>query len=111
MLRLTELRLPLDHSPQALAQAICERLNISADALEHYSVFKRGHDARKRVAIKLVYAVDCTVKDEAAVLARYRAAHPKDNHVQPSPNMEWVPPPLPTGQSWLQSPDTNALLL
>ena len=92
MLRLTELRLPLDHSPQALAQAICERLNISADALEHYSVFKRGHDARKRVAIKLVYAVDCTVKDEAAVLARYRAAHPKDNHVQPSPNMEWVPP-------------------
>ncbi|KAA8427223.1 NAD(P)/FAD-dependent oxidoreductase [Acetobacter pomorum] len=92
MLRLTELRLPLDHSPQALAQAICERLNITQDALEHYSVFKRGHDARKRVAIKLVYAVDCTVRDEAAVLARYRAAHPKDNHVQPSPNMEWVPP-------------------
>lgn len=92
MLRLTELRLPLDHSPQALAHAICERLNISPDALEHYSVFKRGHDARKRVAIKLVYAVDCTVKDEATVLARYRAAHPKDNHVQLSPNMEWVPP-------------------
>ena len=92
MLRLTELRLPLDHLPQALAHAICERLNISPDALEHYSVFKRGHDARKRVAIKLVYAVDCTVKDEATVLARYRAAHPKDNHVQPSPNMEWVPP-------------------
>lgn len=110
MLRLTELRLPLDHSPQALAQAICERLNISPDALEHYSVFKRGHDARKRVAIKLVYAVDCTVKDEAAVLARYRAAHPKDNHVQPSPNMEWVPP-LPMGRNWRQSPDTSALLL
>ncbi|MBO1323625.1 FAD-dependent monooxygenase [Acetobacter sp. TBRC 12305] len=92
MLRLTELRLPLDHAPQALEQAICARLAISPAELEHFSVFRRGHDARRRNAICLVYAVDCAVKDEAAVLARYRGEHPRDSHVQPTPDMRWTPP-------------------
>ena len=92
MLRLTELRLPLDHPPEALEAAIAERLSLAPGALERFSVFKRGHDARKRSAIKLVYTVDCEIKDEAAVLAQYKAAHPKDNHVTIAPNMAWVPP-------------------
>ncbi|MFT8815691.1 NAD(P)/FAD-dependent oxidoreductase [Acetobacter fabarum] len=92
MLRLTELRLPLDHPPEALRQAICERLGIGADALEHYTVFKRGHDARRRSAIWLVYTLDCAVRDEADVLARYRSAHPGNPHVQPAPDMAWHAP-------------------
>ncbi|MFT8589187.1 MAG: NAD(P)/FAD-dependent oxidoreductase [Acetobacter orientalis] len=92
MLRLTELRLPLDHTPEALEAAIYERLSLAPGALERFSVFRRGHDARKRSAIKLVYTLDCVVKDEAAVLASYKAAHPKDSHVALTPDMAWVPP-------------------
>ena len=92
MLRLTELRLPLDHSPDALAKAICDRLAITPEQLEHFSIFRRGHDARRRDAIRLVYTLDCTVSDEAAVLARYREVNPKDPHVQPTPDMAWHAP-------------------
>lgn len=92
MLRLTELRLPLDHPPQALEDAVRERLALAPDELESVSVFRRGHDARRRSAIKLVYTVDCVVKNEAAVLARFQAAHPTNPHVTIAPDMSWRQP-------------------
>ena len=85
MLRLTELKLPLDHSPAELEAAIAERLEIEPTALLRYSVAKRGNDARRKSAIKLVYAIDASVTDEAAVLAR----HAGDAHVRPSPDTSY----------------------
>jgi uncharacterized FAD-dependent dehydrogenase len=82
MLRLTELKLPLDHEPAALEAAIAERLDIEPADLVRYSVVKRGNDARRKSAIKLVYALDVTVADEAAVLAR----HAGDTQVRPAPD-------------------------
>lgn len=82
MLRLTELRLPLDHPPAALTEAICERLGITSEELERYTVARRGNDARKKSAIKLVYSVDVVVNDEAAVLARCA----DDPQVRPTPD-------------------------
>src|SRR3954463_3849985 len=82
MLRLTDLTLPLDHGPDALPGAICERLDIGLEQLERYSVARRGNDARKKSAIKLVYSVDALVHDEAAVLAR----HAGDPHIRPTPD-------------------------
>ena len=70
MLRLTDLKLPLDHAESALADAIRARLGIGADALLGFTVAKRSYDARKRGAIVLIYAVDVEVADEAAVLRR-----------------------------------------
>ncbi|MDF8333839.1 NAD(P)/FAD-dependent oxidoreductase [Novosphingobium cyanobacteriorum] len=88
MLRLTELKLPLDHAPEDLDAAICERLEIPAGDLVRYAVARRGNDARKKNAIKLVYAIDATVRDEAAVLAR----HADDQHVRPAPDTTYRPP-------------------
>ena len=68
MLRITELRLPLDHPEDALRAAIVARLGISAAALKNFSIFKRGYDARKKSAIVLSYTVDCEVDEEAALL-------------------------------------------
>jgi len=82
MLRLTELKLPLDHTALELEAAICARLDIDPAALIRYSVAKRGNDARRKSAIKLVYALDVTVMDEAAVLAR-NMGH---NQVRSSPD-------------------------
>ena len=87
MLRLTELRLPLDHAADALRPAVVARLGIDDAALQAFSVFRRGHDARKKRAIVLVYTVDCTLADEAAVLA----AHPGDPHLRITPDMRYEP--------------------
>ncbi len=70
MLRLTELRLPLDHAAQDVPPAICAALGIAAARLERWTIVKRGNDARRKSAIQLVYAVDVAVSDEGEVLAR-----------------------------------------
>jgi uncharacterized FAD-dependent dehydrogenase len=70
MLRLTELKLPLDHPPGALRDAALARLGAGPDDLLSLSVARRGYDARRRSAVFLVYAVDVALRDEAAILAR-----------------------------------------
>lgn len=88
MIRLSGLALPLDHPPEALPEAICARLGIDRARLRGFTLFKRGNDARKRAAIKLVYTVDVTVDDAEAVLA----AHRDDKDVRPTPDMAYRPP-------------------
>ncbi|MBP6439538.1 MAG: NAD(P)/FAD-dependent oxidoreductase [Thermomonas sp.] len=70
MLRITELKLPLDHDEAALPAAIVARLGIKPDELTAYSVAKRSYDARKRGAIVLIYSVDVDTPREAELLAR-----------------------------------------
>jgi uncharacterized FAD-dependent dehydrogenase len=82
MLRITELRLPLDHADDALRAAILARLGIGAAALHDVSIFKRSYDARKKSAVQLIYTVDCRLADETAVLARLHG----DPHVKPAPD-------------------------
>ena len=85
MLRVTELRLPLEHRDDELRAAIVARLGIGNDALRAFTVFRRGHDARRKAQIVAVYTVDCEVTDEEALLARHRA----DPHVRATPDMRY----------------------
>ena len=82
MLRLTELKLPLGHPPEALREAVLERLGVAAAALRALAVVRRAHDARRKSAVLMVYSVDAEVADEAAVLARHAA----DHRVKPAPD-------------------------
>jgi uncharacterized FAD-dependent dehydrogenase len=82
MLRLTELTLPLHHADEELPAAICKRLRITPRELVRHVVARRAHDARDKTNIKLIYSIDVNVKDEGAVLARFR----KDRNVQQTPN-------------------------
>ena len=61
MLRLTEIKLPLDHAEDDLRAAILSRLGIASDALVRYTIFRRAVDARKRSAIHLIYTLDVEV--------------------------------------------------
>jgi len=70
MLRLTDLKLPLDHDDAALPTAIVARLGIHADELTGYTVAKRSYDARRRGAIVLIYSVDVDTPREADILQR-----------------------------------------
>ena len=83
MIRITELPLPLDYTPEALRQAVVKRLKIrDADLLE-LTLFKRSYDARKKnTGILFICIVDVAVTDEAAVLKRLA----RDRQVGPAPD-------------------------
>jgi uncharacterized FAD-dependent dehydrogenase len=85
MLRLNEVKLPLNHTEDQLPAAILARLEIPAAELLGYTVFKRSYDARKKSAIVLIYALDVAVKDEAALLKRLK----HDMHLMPSPDTSY----------------------
>ena len=70
MVRLTEIKLPLDHSEADLRAAAVQRLEIDAGDLTALAVFRRGYDARRRSAIHLIYTLDVGVRDEAALRRR-----------------------------------------
>ena len=57
MLRLTDIKLPLDHAPDALRAAILKALKLPGDQLVAFQVFKRGHDARNRSAISYIIII------------------------------------------------------
>ena len=85
MIRITELRLPLNHTEDALRPAVLARLKLADADLAQFQVFRRGYDARKRSDIQLVYTLDCTLAeglDEAAVLARFAG----DQQIRPTPD-------------------------
>jgi uncharacterized FAD-dependent dehydrogenase len=85
MLRLTDIKLPLDHPPEAIAEAAAARLKIPPRDLLSCTVFRRAHDARKKSAILLIYSLDVEVKDEPALLKRFA----KDIHVKPTPDIDY----------------------
>ncbi|MEK8050665.1 FAD-dependent protein [Ideonella sp. DXS22W] len=88
MIRVTELRLPLEHPPEALRTALLQRLQLREADLADFTVHKRSPDARKKSAIQFIYTVDCTLASatlEAQLLQRFAG----DPHVKPSPDMRY----------------------
>ena len=88
MIRINELRLPLEHAPDALPAAVAQRLGLSVAAIRRLSVFKRSHDARKKNALMFIYNVDVDLGDgdeEARLLERF-ADDPK---IGPTPDTSY----------------------
>lgn len=85
MLRLTELKLPLDHAEGEIEAALLKRLGIAAADLTGFSVFRRAVDARKKSAIVLIYTLDVEVKNEKVLLKRLAG----DRNVTPAPGMTY----------------------
>ena len=85
MLRLTEVKLPLDHADDAIGNAILSRLRIPAGELLGHTIFKRSYDARKKGAISLIYTLDVDVAHEAQALKHFA----KDRHVSAAPDMSY----------------------
>jgi len=88
VIRITELALPLDYTPEALRQAIVKRLRIRDAELLEYTLFKRSYDARKKnTGILFICIVDATLQDEAAVLERFG----RDRQVSVAPDTTYHP--------------------
>ena len=90
MLRLTELKLPLDHAAEALPALILKTLGIAAADVTAHSIHKRSYDARKQKLL-LVYIVHVQLSSpalEARLLVQF-AGHA---HIGPAPDLTYYPP-------------------
>jgi uncharacterized FAD-dependent dehydrogenase len=100
MLRLNEIKLPLDHHADALQAAVIERLGIDAAELRELQVVKRSYDARNKDNIFLIYQLDVQLPD--AVEQRVLQTSASDR-VARSPDREYrfvaqAPADFPTAQ-------------
>jgi hypothetical protein len=87
MLRLSELKLPLDHPEDALLEAVLKRLRIPPNDVFEQRMVKRSIDARRRDQIQLIYSVDVRVRGEAALLRRLG----KTSRVRQAPDTTYRP--------------------
>ncbi len=87
MLRINEIKLPLDHSDEDLAQAIADTLHVARSDIQSFRVFKRSYDARKKTAILMIYQVDVALggDDEQRILA----AQADHRSIRPTPDTRY----------------------
>ena len=83
VLRLSELKLPLDHGEDDLAAAICRRLALPREVLLSHRLVRRSVDARRRNAIALVYSVDLELDLDPASQRRLLRRFKGDPHLRP----------------------------
>ena len=86
MIRVSDLALPLDHAPHAPEAAVAARLGVAPAEIERVVLVRRGNDARKKAAIKLVYSFDVALTGGAAAEAAVRARFADDPHVRATPD-------------------------
>ncbi|KKM11733.1 hypothetical protein SY88_07215 [Clostridiales bacterium PH28_bin88] len=63
-LRIAELRLGLEHTPEEVRREAARRLGISPEALRQVWVVRQAVDARRKQGIGFVYTVDVLVEDD-----------------------------------------------
>ena len=88
MIRITELKLSLDHDEHALPALMAKTLGIAVAELTSHTVYKRSYDARKQKLL-LVYICDLEVAPalEAKLLKQFES-HP---HIRPTPDQTYYP--------------------
>lgn len=84
MLRVSEIKLELDHTEQELRDAICYKLAIKPAELLSYTIYKRSYDAR-RSAMCLIYIIDVNLANEATTAKKLR----NERHICPTPDMSY----------------------
>lgn len=86
MLRITELKLPLDHPDEALRDAIVQRLGIRDEQLLSFNLFKRSYDARKKNSeLLFIYTIDLEASNEAELLSKFA----DDRNIGPAPDVTY----------------------
>ncbi len=85
MIRLTNIKLPLDHQGHELEQAVLTKLSLAKSQLLNVTVFKRGYDARKKNNIFLIYTLDVATDSDKALLEQFS----DDNQVKETPDMSY----------------------
>lgn len=74
LIRLNQIKLPVDHPQDALQKKIAKELHISVEQIRHMEIGKRSLDARKKPELFYLYQVDVTLNREEKLLKKL----PKD---------------------------------
>ena len=85
MIRITNIKLPLDHKEPELKKEIIKALGIKANQLTDFMVFRRGFDARNKNQISLLYTIDATTDNDAVVLK----ANQNNQNIRVTPDMTY----------------------
>ena len=73
MIRINNIRLPLDYSDATIEKAVCKSLGVNKNDIEKLSLFRRSIDARKKNDVHFIAAVDVYLgTNEAKALSRSR---------------------------------------
>jgi uncharacterized FAD-dependent dehydrogenase len=89
MIRLSELKLALDHRPEDLNALVLQTLGIASPELVQLHIFKRSIDARK-AQLLVVYIVDVELTDPA-LESKLLERHSANSHIQPTPDLAYHP--------------------
>ena len=100
MLRLSELRLPLDHGPEDLRHEVLSRLRIPPERMRALRMVKQSIDARRRDRIQLIYSVDVAVDGESALLRRHRG----NPRIRRAPDTRYRPVAKASSEAQVQRP-------
>ncbi len=55
--RISQLKLPLEHSTEDIQKKICSTLGIKANAIVAWNIERKSFDAREKASIRVIYAV------------------------------------------------------
>ena len=70
MIRINQIKLPIEHSKAQLEQKIHKILKLAPGQLKSVQIVKRSIDARKKPMLQYVYSVNVTTNDDAKVLKK-----------------------------------------
>ncbi|PIP80692.1 MAG: hypothetical protein COW84_03835 [Gammaproteobacteria bacterium CG22_combo_CG10-13_8_21_14_all_40_8] len=90
MLRINEIKLPLNHHESDLMDAIALQLQIKKTQIQQVHIFKRSYDARKKQNILLIYQID--VQLEPALEESILKHIPQNTQIIKSPNCDYQLP-------------------
>ena len=71
MLRLSNIKLPLDHTDSDLRTAIASKLAIKDSELLEYRIYKRSYDARQKKNIFFIYSLDVDTSKNTQLLEQF----------------------------------------
>lgn len=84
MIRISEIKLGLEHTPEELKYAAAKKLFVQPNEILNLNIFKRSYDARRSV-MSLIYIVDVTVNNPAEILKSLKG----ELHIKPTPDMSY----------------------
>lgn len=102
MIRVNQIKLPIEHKEEQLQQKILKTLKIKKEQLQYYKIVKKSIDARKKPELFYVYSVDVSVENETAVLKKVdnnniMSTKQKQYSIQPLPENSFSKPPIIIG--------------
>lgn len=87
MLRISQIKIPVEKGSEALKKKICEELHVGQESIVSWKIVRKSIEARKREQLSFVYSVNVQVKNEKTVLKKY-----KGNKVTESKEKEYSLP-------------------